>query len=186
MSNARYEKDRVKRRATIIFALLLMGGRLAWSQGFVDLNFENAVITPDPSSPYYPDAVYSSSAIPGWTATGFLSPTDIFYNTTSQGSPVVSILGANGTPSALDGAYSIELYGGGIGSPTSDSISQTGLVPANTVSIQFIAQGDEPPGEHFWFLCEAKTYRFSRFPRDRYIHSMAVISLQVLQVIVNN
>ena len=94
-----------------------MGGRLASAQGFVGLNFENAVITPDPSSPYYPTAVYAGDAIPGWTATGFIGPTDVFYNSTSEGSPVVSILGANGTPSALDGAYSIELYGGDDGPP---------------------------------------------------------------------
>ena len=82
------EKDRVRNFAAIIFALL-MGGRLASAQGFVNLNFENAVITPDPSSPYYPNAVYASSAIPGWTATGFLSPTEILYNDVSLGDPFV-------------------------------------------------------------------------------------------------
>jgi hypothetical protein len=108
----------------------------------VDLSFENAVITPDPSSPYYPNAVYASNAIPGWTATGFLGPTEILYNDVSLGDPSVSLLGNNGVYSALDGAFSIDLYGGSSGSPTGASISQTGLVPANAVSIQFIAQGE--------------------------------------------
>ena len=109
------------------------------SQGFVNLNFESAIITPDPSSPYYPNAVYASNAIPGWTATGFIGPNDILYNSASLGSTSVSILGTNGIPPAIDGAYSVLLYGGD--TATSASINQTAIVPVSADSLLFKAQG---------------------------------------------
>jgi hypothetical protein len=89
-------------------------------QAFVNLDFENATIVPDPSSSYYPYAVYTSDAIPGWAVTGnFLGPNDILYNDLALGAPSVAILGMNGAPSigvpgALDGAFSIDLYGGAV------------------------------------------------------------------------
>jgi len=84
-------------------------------QGFVNLNFEQAVIVTDPSVPYYPYGVYANRAIPGWTAIGFLSPNYILYNDISLGATSVSLLGTNSQSglSSLDGAFSIDLYGGG-------------------------------------------------------------------------
>jgi hypothetical protein len=119
---------------TVSLALL----RNVSGQSFVNLNFENAIITPDPSSPYYPDAVYASDAIPGWTATGFIGPNDILYNGASLGATSVSILGVNGYPPALDGNFSIYLYGG-VTAPAA-SISQTAIVPVFAESILFKAQ----------------------------------------------
>lgn len=119
---------------TVSLALL----RNVSGQSFVNLNFENAIITPDPSSPYYPDAVYASDAIPGWTATGFIGPNDILYNGASLGATSVSILGANGYPPALDGNFSIYLYGGT--TAPAASISQTAIVPVFAESILFKAQ----------------------------------------------
>jgi len=123
---------------TFVITILIFGGWHCFSQGFVNLNFENAVITPDPSSPYYPNAVYASDAIPGWTATGFIGPTDILYNSASLGSTSVSILGTSGFPPALDGNFSIYLYGGG--TAPSASISQTAIVPVSAESLLFEAQ----------------------------------------------
>lgn len=57
---------------SVIPGLVLLFASSGFSQGFVNLNFEQAVITPDPSSPYYPNAVYASNAIRGWIATGFM------------------------------------------------------------------------------------------------------------------
>jgi len=114
-------------------------------QGFVDLNFERAVIVTDPAVPFYPYGVYASNAIPGWTAFGFISPNYILYNDISLGATSVSIVGTNSqySPSSLDGRFSIDLYGGtSVGAmPPGASISQTGLVPLNALSIRFIAQG---------------------------------------------
>jgi hypothetical protein len=119
--------------------------RNATGQGFVNLDFEDAVIVPDPSSSYYPFAVYASDAIPGWTAyIGTAVQSDIIYNELSLGAPTVAIFGTNGVPPALDGAYSIDLYGGS-GPSTGVSISQTELVPADAASIFFIATGGDGP-----------------------------------------
>jgi len=126
-----------------LFALL----RNVSGQGFVNLNFEQATITPDPSSPYYPYAVYASNAIPGWTAIGILSP-DIIYNDLSLGATSVSLVGTNDQygPDSLVGAYSIDLYGGVEGPAAGASISQTGLVPTNALSLRFVASGGGPGG----------------------------------------
>jgi PEP-CTERM motif len=132
-------------RVAFFVAVLLSLARNVSGQSFVNLNFERAIITPDPSSPYYPYAVYASSAIPGWTATGLLSPNEIVYNTLSLGATSVSLQGINSILPPLAGAYSIDLYGGSEGPAAGASISQTGLVPLNTDSIRFIAQGP-PPG----------------------------------------
>ena len=121
-------------------ALLFVGTQAGYSQGFVNLNFEDASIVPDASSPYYPYAAYASFAIPGWTATGFLGPTNIFYNDISLGAPSVSLFGTNGPYPVIDGAFSIDLYGGSGQSSEGASISQTGRVPAGTESLLFKAQ----------------------------------------------
>lgn len=86
----------------------------AQGQGFVNLDFENAVIILDTSSPFYPNAVYASDAIPGWTAIGFIGPNDIYYNNLTLGAPCVSIVDTNGSfhSPPIDGTYSIVLFGG--------------------------------------------------------------------------
>lgn len=123
-------------------------GTHVFGQSFTNLNFEQAKIVPDPSSSYYPNAVYASSAIPGWTPVGFLG-SDINYNDTSLGAPDVELYGKNDMygPNSLDGNYSIGIYGGGgySGFPTGASISQTAVVPADALSIRFIAQGELAP-----------------------------------------
>jgi hypothetical protein len=81
-----------------IVIILLVLWRTAQGQSFTNLNFEDATIVPDPTSPYYPEAVYASDAIPGWTATGFIGPADVLYNSASLGSTSVSILDINGYP----------------------------------------------------------------------------------------
>jgi hypothetical protein len=121
----------------VSFALL----RSASGQGFINLDFEDATIVPDPSSGYYPYAVYANQAIPGWTTVGFLGPNEILYNDVTLGSPNVSLLGLNDHygPAPLDGAFSIILQAYITGSP---SISQTGLVPVSAKSLLFEAQAD--------------------------------------------
>ena len=125
-------------KSQYLTALLVVLCQAVHAQGFINLNFESGTIIQDTSSPY-PNAVYANDAIPGWTATGFIGPTDILYNSASLGDPSVSILGTDGTPPALDGAFSIYLYGGG-GPSTGASISQTAIVPASAGSLLFIAQ----------------------------------------------
>lgn len=123
--------------------LLWASGYSAFAQDFINLDFEDAVIVPDPSSPFYPSAINASDALPGWTAPSSVGPNDVLYNTVTLGSPTVAILGTGGFPPALDGNFSIYLYGRA-GYSTGASISQTGLVPVNTSSILFIAQSTIP------------------------------------------
>lgn len=119
----------------VLIVLYMILCHAVQAQGFVNLDFEAANL-----SGYGAGPVPTSNAIPGWAAyIGTNVQTDIVYNELSLGAPSVAIFGTNGIPPALDGAYSIDLYGGA-GSSTSVSISQTGLVPANAASIRFIAQ----------------------------------------------
>src|SRR5690242_997379 len=100
------------RRVAFLLATLMLLSRLAFGQGFINLNFEQAVIVTDPSVPYYPYGVYASSALPGWTAVGFISPTYILYDDISLGATSVTLCGTNSpySPSALHGQFSIDLY----------------------------------------------------------------------------
>ena len=45
--------------------VLIFGSTLCLSQGFLNLNFENATIVPDTNQGN--SNIYASSAIPGWT-----------------------------------------------------------------------------------------------------------------------
>lgn len=128
-------------------AILFAFSRTASGQNFQDLNFEQAKIVRDTSSPYYPYAVYTSDAIPGWTIAGnFMGTNEIFYDGLSLGAPSVALFGTNSaySPPPLDGKFSIGLYGGVHGGPYTPgpgvSISQTALVPASAESIFFKAQ----------------------------------------------
>jgi hypothetical protein len=129
----------------IVTAVIVTLCQSGYTQGFINLDFEAATIVPDPSSSFYPYAVYASDAIPGWTPTGFLGPNEILYNTVSLGATSVSIFDINGFNPVIDGAFSIQLYGGW-GIPTGASISQTSLVPVDAASILFRAQYSGPPG----------------------------------------
>ena len=133
----------MKIRCTIWFGVVSLAlMRSVAGQDFVNLDFEDAVITPDPTSPYYPYGVYANQALPGWTisADPFFE-TVIFYNDYSLGATCVQLFGNNSTfsPPPLDGSFSVDLYGGQT-TPGGASISQTGLVPGWAKSIQFEAQ----------------------------------------------
>lgn len=171
-------------KKAIVITILIFGSWHCFSQDFVNLNFENAIITPDPSSYIYPDAVYASNAIPGWTATGFLGPKDVLYDSASLGSTSVSILDADGFPPALDGEFSVYLYGGG--TATAASISQTGIVPCpqNPFFLRRKMMGIRE--EYLWFLWAAKTCHISPYQTDQITLCMAEIFHQRLLAKVNN
>ena len=108
----------------------------AQGQGFVNLDFEEATIAPTPGGGYtYP--ADPDQCFPGWTVGG--SGTVVMYNTVSIGAPAVSLMGPDFpnplgyTP--LQGSYSVLLqYFGAFAPPT---LSQTGLIPTGTQSIDF-------------------------------------------------
>jgi len=157
--------------------------RNASGQSFVNLNFEDATIVPDLSSPYYPYAVYASQAIPGWTTVGFLGPNDILYNDLTLGTPNVSLLGLNDQygPAPLDGAFSIILQAYAYGE--SPSISQTSLVPATAESL-FLRHKPALVLQHQFskFPWAVRTYLFLPYPRGQITRCMVVIFHQLWKV----
>jgi hypothetical protein len=124
--------------------LLLASALSGFAQGFVNLDFENAALVSDPASPYYPNAIYASGAIPGWTAfIGGVSQTDIFYNTQPLSNAGVCLFGTNGSYQPIQGSYFVILQGSYNPNPNaplytnSAAIGQTGLIPITAQSLVF-------------------------------------------------
>lgn len=137
----------------ISLVFLLIVGQ-SFSQSFVNLNFENARFTPDPSGNFPPYSVYASNSIPGWMAyLGGVPQADILSNEVTLGSAMVSIQGTDLPGSetlvgfvepALQGRWSIFLQGfsgntNGFtgGTPIVASIGQTGQIPLTANSLLF-------------------------------------------------
>jgi hypothetical protein len=134
-------------RTRVLAGVIITFCQAAYPKGFINLGFEAATIVRDPSG-LYPAGVYASSAIPGWTPTSILGSKDILYNDVFLGATGVSIFDRSGSFPVINGAFSIQLYGG-TGVTTGASISQTSLVPVDAVSILFKAQygnGGNPVG----------------------------------------
>jgi hypothetical protein len=111
----------------------------AHGQGFVNLDFENATVTPVPGNPNH---IVASDAIPGWTAyLGGNPQTSIGYDTVSLGGAAVFLEDANapsgGGPLPIQGNYSMLLQGSTASTPTAASIGQIGQIPANSLSLIF-------------------------------------------------
>jgi hypothetical protein len=115
--------------------------QIASGQGFVNLNFEQATIAPTPvgGSTFPADP---AQCFPGWTVG---SGAVVSYNDLSIGAPAVDLMGPSFpnfvgyTP--LQGSYSVLLQY--FGEPSPPTLSQTGLVPAGTESINFLVATGE-------------------------------------------
>lgn len=122
----------------LIFLLIIMGGNSAFPQGFINLNFENAVINTDGGGPFI---VVASNAIPGWIAyVGGVSQSYIAYNTLSLGAAAVSIHDTNSVLPRIQGKYFICLQSALQSSPfgsQSSAIGQTAQIPFAAQSISF-------------------------------------------------
>lgn len=120
-------------------------GQTATGQGFVNLNFEQARITPTPVGQYGPMPVDPAQAFPGWTMghDGTYHGNFTLYNNLTLGS-VAQVLVGPSYPNAihfepLQGSYSALLQFGPDPELGSPELSQTGLVPATARSIRFLA-----------------------------------------------
>ena len=118
---------------------LLIGTTVGFSQGFVNLNFENATFVSDPLSGYYPSAVYASNAISGWTAYVAGSPVaDIFSNNVYLSGGCVTIVGTNWIFPRIQGDYFIWLVGDHDSQYlNSAAIGQTAQIPLTARSLTF-------------------------------------------------
>jgi hypothetical protein len=128
-----------------IFAiiLLLVGKQFGFSQSFVNLDFESANVSGfSPNSSDVP----ISSALPGWS--GFYGSTpvsQVWYDGISLGGTIISVVDNKVSDSSFDpiqGVYSAYLFGG---SSIAATISQTGLVPIGTKSLQVEIQSQGTP-----------------------------------------
>lgn len=134
-------------RFSLTAFVLLAGGFVfsdrAPAQAFINLDFEQAVLTPvNPGDP--PDNYYFSvaSALPGWTAQIGNSPVSyIHLSPYALDETAVQLVAPGSGFPAIQGNFSVDLYGAnffsGVGSATA-SISQTGLVPVDAKSIKFL------------------------------------------------
>lgn len=113
-------------------------------QSFVNLDFEQATISPTPVGGWTYPADPAQAFPGGWTVGG--SGTVVGYNGLSIGAPAVNLMGPSFPNSAgyspLQGYYSVLFQYFGIAGPA-PTLSQTGLVPVGTESINFLVG----PGE---------------------------------------
>jgi hypothetical protein len=102
------------------------------TQGFVNLNFESTTLAYNAT----PSTVATTVGLPGWNASiGGISQSTILYNNGTLGNSAVAIQGyANSLTPVIAGTFSASLTAGATGNA---SISQTGLIPANSLSLLF-------------------------------------------------
>src|ERR1017187_8165209 len=104
------------------------------SQGFVNLDFEDATIILAGS----PNIIEASSALPGWT----VFPGIVGYDTVSIGGAIVALedsLAPGGVPLPIQGNYGVLLEGSIPAAATPASIGQTGRIPNTALSLTFFA-----------------------------------------------
>jgi len=120
-------------------------------QSFINLNFEQATVAPAPPGYTPSDAqnpISAASALPGWTVTEDSTVCNAIW-----GSPVAldetSVALVSGSFSPIQGSYSVQLSAyadAPSGLYRSSSISQTGLIPIGTQSIQFLIASPSQAG----------------------------------------
>jgi hypothetical protein len=135
----------------LFYAALAICASRGFAQGFINLGFESATLVPIPGDPY--GRVQFAQAFPGWTGTvGGLSSTSALYNTYFTDTAGIGIIdrgwsttgqGFPGPGGLIDGNYTALLFSGTLTNTqtgVNTSLSQTGIIPAGTKSLEFKAQ----------------------------------------------
>lgn len=110
---------------------------------FQNLDFESANLSPVPPG-QYGGLVSTTNALPAWT--GFLGDRQtplVLQNNLTLGAASIDILGPDWSfGGIIDGQYTLVLQPGAgeFGTNVGASLTQTGLVPTNTLSLQFKAE----------------------------------------------
>jgi hypothetical protein len=123
----------MKTKIIPILTILVLPTTSGFSQGFINLGFEQADVS---GYPVNSSDVPVASAFPGWEVLeGGSQIPQVWYDGTSAGGNLISIWDAN-TPGtdAIQGQYSAALFAS---LNVSSSISQTGTVPIGTESLLF-------------------------------------------------
>lgn len=118
----------------IVINLLFVVTWNGYSQGFLNLNFENANIPNNLPS----NQIAATNAFPDWT----VSAPYIYYDDFSLSGESISICDSNSPvqPSQIQGAYYALLFAANFEGGTSISLEQTGQVPSWAQSIEFWGQ----------------------------------------------
>jgi hypothetical protein len=124
----------MKTQRLILCAAVLLARFCAPAQGtFQNLNFEQAVDAPGSF------LMSASNAFPGWTVYGGGIPLTEVGHDNALGAPVG--LGDSAAPYlVLEGSFSVIL--GSVFSPISGAIAQSGVIPAGSESLRFLALGE--------------------------------------------
>jgi hypothetical protein len=127
---------KIRSKISILLLAICQNG---WAQGFINLNFENAAITP-----VVPNYIYASNSISGWTAyLNGISQDGIFFDAVSADGAIVCLEDTNASRlghTPLQGTYSVLLEGASDvfgNNPTAASIGQTGRIPNTAESLTF-------------------------------------------------
>ena len=135
-------------RVGCLVVALLSFLRNLYGQGFVDLNFESATLATAPP-PWGSSSVEFAQAFPGWSESIGLN-TNALYDAVPLDTVGISIIDKSFSSwpawpgPVIQGNYSAVLASGdgytvNGGGPTAATLSQTGLVPVGTESLQFEA-----------------------------------------------
>ena len=123
--------------ARTVTLLLALSTPSAFAQGtFQNLGFESATIVPIVGDPY--GRIQFSPAFPSWTGTiGGQVQTNALYNNLFLGNPGIALLNSGWFSPPIEGNFSVALQAiSGSGGNVSTALSQTGLVPFGSLSIQ--------------------------------------------------
>jgi hypothetical protein len=136
-------KARAMKHIFAICTILLIAVPRSFAQSFVNLDFEEATVAPAPPGYTPSDAfnpISAASALPGWTVRedGIIC-TAVWGTPSALDETSVALVSAGNGP--IQGNYSVQLSAYANAPPGyyhNSSISQTGLIPGGTQSIQFL------------------------------------------------
>ena len=130
-------QNRKVMKTTVFIIIQICGVSLGHSQGFINLDFEQAKNVPGPGV----FSIETTNGIPGWTAyVGTNKQGFIFYNTVSIGAAAISLQGPGSLYPILQGSYSVILQYSSGGGTTAAAIGQTGRIPLTAMSVVFYEQ----------------------------------------------
>ena len=130
----------MKKKLFLLVAFWVVTPGVKAQGNFINLGFESADLVPVPQG-QFGDRVPTSQALPGWSAyVGPLQLNSVLHNNFTVGGVNISIFGPNwANRSIIEGQYTVLLQAGTMNE--SASVSQNGLIPIGSRTLQFKAAG---------------------------------------------